>query len=104
MYHELRKRGTSASAPTIREHRIPAAGSGPYICVEAPDRALWFCESGTAKIGRLDAASGRFTEYDLPTANATPIGITVGADGNLWFAEKAANKIGCFFNAAATTE
>src|SRR5947209_16402125 len=82
------------AAPTIREHRIPAANSGPYICVEGPDRALWFCESGAAKIGRFDPAASRFTEFDLPTRNATPIGITVGADGNLWFAEKAANKIG----------
>ena len=78
----------------IREHRIPSAGSGPYICVEGPDRCLWFCESGTGKIGRLDPETGAFTEFALSDPKATPIGITVGADGNLWFAQKAANKIG----------
>jgi virginiamycin B lyase len=79
---------------SIREHRIPSAGSGPYICVEGPDRCLWFCESGTGKIGRLDPGNGGFTEFALSDPKATPIGITVGADGNLWFAQKGANKIG----------
>src|SRR5262245_13938870 len=80
---------------SIREHRIPTAGSGPYICVEGPDRCLWFCESGSGKIGRLDPASGSFAEFALSDPKATPIGITVGADGHLCFAQKAANKIGC---------
>src|SRR5215510_8200178 len=88
--------GLPVAAPnvSIREHRIPSAGSGPYICVEGPDRCLWFCESGTGKIGRLDPANGSFTEFALSDPKATPIGITVGADGNLWFAQKSANKIG----------
>ena len=78
----------SASTVTIREHRIPSADSKPYIAVQGPDGALWFCESGTSKIGRFDPDRGTFTEFDLPTKNATPIGITAGGDGNLWFAEK----------------
>ena len=80
--------------PTIREHRIPTAGSKPYIAVEGRDGCLWFCESGASKIGRLDPNAYTFKEFDLPTPNATPIGIIVGADGNLWFAEKTGNKIG----------
>ncbi len=79
---------------TIREHKIPSAGSKPYIAVEGPDGALWFCESGASKIGRFDPDRGSFTEFSLPTKNATPIGIALGGDGNLWFAEKAADKIG----------
>jgi virginiamycin B lyase len=67
----------------ILEHRIPSVGSAPYICVEGPDRNLWFCESGSAKIGRFDPRSAAFIEFSLPTADATPIGITLGADGNL---------------------
>ncbi|MFZ3358395.1 MAG: hypothetical protein WA177_06490, partial [Xanthobacteraceae bacterium] len=70
------------SQVTIREHRIPSAGSKPYIAVEGPDGALWFCESGASKIGRLDAGRGTFAEFGLPAANATPIGIAAGADGN----------------------
>ncbi|MFY9599358.1 MAG: hypothetical protein WAR02_03905, partial [Pseudolabrys sp.] len=57
----------------IREHRIPSVNSAPYICVEGPDHNLWFCESGTAKIGRFDPRSAAFTEFSLPTAGATPI-------------------------------
>jgi streptogramin lyase len=30
-------------------------------------------ESGTAKIGRLDPNSGRFSEFATPTANSRPI-------------------------------
>ncbi len=80
--------------PLIREHRIPTDGSKPYIAVEGRDGCLWFCESGTSRIGRLDPNAYRFTEFALPTANATPIGIVAGPDGNLWFAEKSANQIG----------
>jgi Streptogramin lyase len=71
----------------IREHRIPSANSAPYICVEGPDRNLWFCESGTEKIGCFHPHTCTFTEFSLPTPGATPIGITLGADGNLWFAQ-----------------
>src|SRR5690242_21637632 len=90
---QLRRR--SVTPPTIREHRIPAPGSKPYIAVEGSrDKCLWFCESGTSKIGRLDPRDYSFKEFDLPTANATPIGIIEGADGAFWFAEKTGNKIG----------
>src|ERR1700730_307969 len=85
---------TGPAMVTIREHKIPSADSKPYIAVEGPDRWLWFCESGAAKIGRLDPDRGTFTEFALLDKNATPIGITTGGDGNLWFAEKSANKIG----------
>ena len=78
----------------IREHKIPSANSAPYICVEGPDGNLWFCESGTAKIGCFDPRTSRFREFALPTPGATPIGIVLGGDGNLWFAQKKANKIG----------
>ena len=69
-------RAAETTSITIREHRIPSADSKPYIAVEGPDGALWFCESGASKIGRLDPDRGTFTEFALPTAKATPIGIT----------------------------
>ena len=79
---------------TIREHKIPSADSKPYIAAEGPDGALWFCESGAAKIGRFDPDSAAFTEFALSSKTATPIGIIAGGDGNLWFCQKAANRIG----------
>src|SRR5271170_4080898 len=80
--------------PVIREHRIPSDGSKPYIAVEGPDGNLWFCESGTSKIGCLDTQSGEFREFALPSADSTPVGIDTGADGNLWFTEKTGNRVG----------
>src|SRR5580765_711058 len=102
------ERATLARHPSrnvrIREHRIPSINSAPYICVEGPDRNLWFCESGAAKIGCFDPRSMTFTEFSLPTAGATPIGITLGGDGNLWFAQKRANKIGRITTSGALAE
>ena len=73
---------TGKTMVTIREHKIPSADSKPYIAVEGPDRCLWFCESGAAKIGRLDPDRGAFTEFALANKAATPIGITTGSDGD----------------------
>ncbi len=61
--------------------------------VKGPDGAIWFTESNTNQIGRLDS-SGHFREYLLPTAGANPEGITVGPDRALWFAEQGAGQIG----------
>src|SRR4051812_15767810 len=100
--HETMPR--DAKPPIIREHRIPTAGSKPYIAVEGRDRCLWFCESGASKIGRLDPNSYAFKEFALPTPDATPIGIVEGAEGALWFAEKTGNKIGRISKDGAITE
>ena len=62
-------------------HRIPSPDSRPYIITFGPDRQLWFCESGTSRIGRMNPADGRFVEFETPTRNARPIGIAPGADG-----------------------
>ena len=62
-------------------HPIPSADSKPYIIVFGPDRQLWFCESGTSKIGRMNPADGSFVEFATPTPDARPIGITPAADG-----------------------
>src|SRR5262249_41910151 len=62
--------------------------------IAGPDRALWFCESGTSKIGRLDADCRALDEFALPESDAAPIGITPGGDGAMWFCAKRANKIG----------
>jgi streptogramin lyase len=56
-----------------------------------PDGAIWFTESGAARIGRL-TTNGKLTEYKLPSGEAYDIAI--GPDRALWFTEPAANKIG----------
>src|SRR5438093_12697026 len=84
-------------------HPIPTPDSKPYIIVFGPDQHLWFCESGTSKIGRLNPANGAFTEFATPTPDSCPIGITSAADGALWFCENAANKIGRMITYGAIT-
>ena len=80
--------------PEIREHQIPTPGSKPYIAIEGFDGCLWFCESGTSKIGRFDPKTTTFTEFDLPTPNATPIGITSAATAITGSAKRPRNRIG----------
>src|SRR5262245_23402956 len=94
----------SAPEVEIALHPIPTPDSKPYIIVFGPDRHLWFCESGTSKIGRLNPADGSFVEFDTPTPDSRPIGITPAADGALWFCENAGNRIGRITTAGAITE
>jgi virginiamycin B lyase len=89
---------------TFREHAIPSPGSRPYIFTFAADGALYVCESGAGKIGRLSLADGRFSEFAIPTPESRPIGITEGGDGNLWFTENGGHKIGRITLAGAITE
>jgi virginiamycin B lyase len=55
--------------------------------------AVWFCESGSNKIGRM-APGGYLTQYSIPTAHSNPARITIGPDGEVWFTEQHANKVG----------
>src|SRR5436190_1616751 len=89
--------------PTIREHKIPTANSGPYICVEGPDGELWFCEKAGNKIGRITPA-GVITEFEVPTPKAGPDGIMLGPDGNVWFSETDVSQIGRITPAGEITE
>ena len=59
-----------------------------------PTEVLWFAESNTDQIGRIDPNTGAITEYgqtpgpdDDPAQNSAPTGIALGSDGNLWFTE-----------------
>src|SRR5258707_4859798 len=85
-------------------HPIPTPQSKPYIIVFGPDQHLWFCESGTSKIGRMNPGNGSFIEFDTLTPNSRPIGITPAADGALWFCENAGNRIGRITTSGAITE
>ena len=85
-------------------HPIPTPQSKPYIIVFGPDQHLWFCESGTSKIGRMNPSNSSFIEFDTPTPNSRPIGITPAADGALWFCENAGNRIGRITTSGAITE
>ncbi|HEY7665002.1 MAG TPA: hypothetical protein VH934_17940, partial [Xanthobacteraceae bacterium] len=67
---------SAAGEVEIVLHAIPSPDSKPYTIVFGPDRQLWFCQSGTSKIGRLNPNSGSFAEFVTPTPDSRPIGIT----------------------------
>lgn len=88
----------------ITEYNIPTSNSKPYQIVEGPDNNLWFTESNTKKIGKMDKA-GNFTEYPTSgTLSANPNYITVGPDNNLWFTLTSAHKIGKITTGGMVTE
>jgi virginiamycin B lyase len=90
-------------AQSITEYTVPTASGFLEWITSGPDGALWFCEAGAGKIGRI-TTSGTITEYTVPTANSFPVVITPGPDGALWFTEWSANKIGRITTSGTITE
>jgi virginiamycin B lyase len=77
----------------VHKFFLPAGAGGPWGIAVGPDRAIWFSEVSSGKVGRLDPATGKITEFQLPTANSQPEGITSGSDGALWGTEVSGNRI-----------
>ena len=96
-------KGQSGAYSNIAEYPVPTASSQPRGITTGPDGALWFCENGGNKIGRM-TINWAFTEYPIPTANSEPYGITKGPDGALWFTEYSGNNIGRITTAGSITE
>jgi virginiamycin B lyase len=69
---------------TIGEFVIPTSNSRPKGVTYGPDGGVWFAESRSGKIGRIDATTHAFSEYKL-SPPSKPFGITTGPDGALWF-------------------
>ncbi|MGN6377581.1 MAG: Vgb family protein [Gaiellales bacterium] len=61
--------------------------------IAAGTQAVWFCEAGTNRIGRM-TPKGFFTQYSIPAAHADPARIAIGQDGQVWFTEQAADRVG----------
>lgn len=87
--------------PTVKYFDTPSIGAWPGYIVSGPQKALWFTEEFTGKIGRI-TTDGSITEFAVSNGQE-PEGITVGPDGNLWFTEPGANEIGRMTPRGATT-
>jgi streptogramin lyase len=94
--------GKISPTGTITTYPI-TAGSAPESIALGHDHNLWFTESGTSKIGKIEPATGAKTEYALP-ARSEPREITAGPDGNLWFTEYGTGKVGKITTAGVITE
>ncbi len=76
-------------------------GSGPTAITKGPDGALWFTETNSGEIGRVDT-SGNVTQFKpvLPAGttqaavlNPGPAGIATGSDHNLWYTDPGQSQI-----------
>lgn len=55
---------------------------------------VWFTDSRTNSIGKLDTQNGKVDLIPIPTEKSGPMGITLSPDGKyVWFSEIIANKI-----------
>jgi virginiamycin B lyase len=101
-----------ASAASTPVTEITIGSSLTQVCQlqPAPDGSLWFVESQTRRLGRLDLKTGVIQKFDLPPVTVTPVlpaGIqlpgavpigpcdaTIPGDGNLWFTDQYNNAVG----------
>lgn len=75
-------------------YATPTAGANPGSINFVPGSdSLWFTETDTNKIARIDSAR-KITEYVIPTAGSKPLDIQHGPDGAMWFTQSAVGKIG----------
>ncbi len=65
-----------------------------YVAI-ASDGKVYFTETGTSKIGRLDpiALALNIREWTVPTAASGPLGIFIDPFGNVWFTESSSNRV-----------
>jgi virginiamycin B lyase len=78
---------------TVHETPTKGALTGSINFFPGKD-ALWFTETGSNKIARIDA-SRKITEFVIPTEGSKPFDIQHGPDdGAMWFTESGAGKIG----------
>ncbi len=85
-------------------HPTPTAAAQPGSINFVPGSdSLWFTQTNTNKIARIDS-SRKITEYAIPTAGSKPLDIQHGPDGAMWFTESAVGKIGRVDSAGKITE
>ncbi|AVH45397.1 virginiamycin B lyase family protein [Agrobacterium tumefaciens] len=79
--------------PEILEHSLPNPTTGPYICVESTDGALWISENLGDSIARFDPVSAAWETFDLPSGSK-PVGLAARPEGGVWFAAQGTSYIG----------
>ncbi len=71
--------------PTVTLFPIPSGSSAPWRITGSTDGNLYFTESASQQIARINAATGAFTEIsDSGASGEQPSGITQASDGNIW--------------------
>lgn len=77
---------------TVQDPIINLAGG--MIVFDKERNVVWFTDSRTSSVGKLDVQSGQIDLIKIPTAEAGPMGIVLSPDSkSVWFAEIIGNKI-----------
>ncbi|HEY9773377.1 MAG TPA: hypothetical protein V6C81_06160 [Planktothrix sp.] len=85
-------------------HATPTKAAMPGSINFIPGNdSLWFTETNTDKIARIDP-SRKISEYAIPTAGSKPLDIQHGTDNAMWFTESAVGKIGRIDSTGKITE
>lgn len=77
----------------FREFPIPSDNAKPVDIAVDDNGYVWFTESQTSKIGKLDPWRGSIAEYQVDEGSQ-PWGIAVDSENMIWFVMSQANKIG----------
>jgi virginiamycin B lyase len=81
----------AVAAGTFTKFPVPTPAADPYDVAVDVSGAVWFTESSTGKIGRIDPATGAISET---VVGDFPRHIAVAADGAIWFTLRFSNAIG----------
>ncbi|HZV76672.1 MAG TPA: hypothetical protein VFF63_02795 [Candidatus Babeliales bacterium] len=73
------------SSGTIREFAIAQHECYPEALAAGPDGELWFTESLTADLGRINPATGKFGSVVALPSGSIPNGIALGFNKSLFF-------------------
>ena len=84
---ETRMARWEAPGPGFSTYPLPSPGGGGGRVIVGPDGKIWYAQTGTSRIGRVDL-SGFVTEIAL-TGGSSPNDLTAGPDGAVWVALEA---------------
>jgi virginiamycin B lyase len=96
------KVGNITTAMAVTEY--PTTGSELSGITAGPDAAMWFSESFTGAIARMNSSGTVTNHYTVPTGGSFPFGITLGPDRALWFTENGADRISRITSTGVFTE
>jgi streptogramin lyase len=94
---------------TSRSSSTEVALTLPYsqpdaLAVDPNSGTVYFCESGTDRIGAYLPYTGQLMEYSWGVSGVGLMGIAVDAQGRVWFTENRTNRIGLLDVSALTLQ
>src|SRR5262249_7909533 len=73
---------------------VPTPHAKPYGIIAGADGALYFCEFGTNKIGRIEPHTMQIREIPLRDPDARPRRLALAGDGTIYYTDFARGYLG----------